>query len=594
MRNKIISLLLVLVMAVAMFVSCSPTLDPDPTPDGDTTPCTNHVDANNDGKCDNCGKKMSTGGESGNGGDGGDVDSSFTWDTTNLYFQLTKNSNSEELSATLERYLAGEGDNSQRIDTMVKERNYNAAKYANVTVSYQYYPDTTNYAWGRAEDHIVTTLSSGSTDVPDVFCNFVYDMMAASLKGVFANLKTTTKENHFSFAKNRLYATQVGDDEGYMYEYMQSLTLNRQKMYLLSSDYFTDMVRAFYVVPVSVALFEGLTDAAHEEILGGDLDGNGKFDIDDFFQLVKNKDWTYDIVAKYSAKVYRKSESNTTTDMSLKDTLGFAVSTGGLSASGLLYSTPITIINRVWNDDKTDSTDTYPESNPDYLDFTSKLSTLFKSTGVMAVGAESLAAGYDKNDLIGIRTRFTENGVLFGGVICVGSLEYDAYQQMRENGGKGFAVVPVPLYTQDEDHTMPYTTQVHNIGRVGAIAKTTTKFAQCSAFLDYQSRNSENILEQYYTTTLTYGAAGGLEGNVDMLNLVRANVRSSFDKAYEDAIGFFYANEDENSDSYRWNVQLASAKYQLDDASVQYEKVVGIKQTWLNRLKNNTYGELPD
>lgn len=594
MRNKIISLLLVLVMAVAMFVSCSPTLDPDPTPDGDTTPCTNHVDANNDGKCDNCGKKMSTGGESGNGGDGGDVDSSFTWDTTNLYFQLTKNSNSEELSATLERYLAGEGDNSQRIDTMVKERNYNAAKYANVTVSYQYYPDTTNYAWGRAEDHIVTTLSSGSTDVPDVFCNFVYDMMAASLKGVFANLKTTTKENHFSFAKNRLYATQVGDDEGYMYEYMQSLTLNQQKMYLLSSDYFTDMVRAFYVVPVSVALFEGLTDAAHEEILGGDLDGNGKFDIDDFFQLVKNKDWTYDIVAKYSAKVYRKSESNTTTDMSLKDTLGFAVSTGGLSASGLLYSTPITIINRVWNDDKTDSTDTYPESNPDYLDFTSKLSTLFKSTGVMAVGAESLAAGYDKNDLIGIRTRFTENGVLFGGVICVGSLEYDAYQQMRENGGKGFAVVPVPLYTQDEDHTMPYTTQVHNIGRVGAIAKNTTKFTQCSAFLDYQSRNSENILEQYYTTTLTYGAAGGLEGNVDMLNLVRANVRSSFDKAYEDAIGFFYANEDENSDSYRWNVQLASAKYQLDDASVQYEKVVGIKQTWLNRLKNNTYGELPD
>lgn len=592
MKNKIISLLLVLVMAVAMFVSCSPTPDPTPTPG---TTCTDHKDNDGDGKCDTCGKKMSTGGGEGDGGDGGDETPDFTWDTTNLYFSLTKNSNNEELSSELERYLAGEGNYSQRIDTLVRERNFAALAYANVTVDYTYYPDSTNYGWGKAQDQIITDLKSGSASAPDVICNFVYDMMAASLKGVFANLKTTKQENNFSFANNRLYATQVGDSEGYMYEYMQSLTLNQQKMYLLSSDYFTDMVRAFYVVPVSRQLFEGISDATHEEILGGDLNGDGKYDIDDFFTLVQNKDWTYDIVAKYSAAVYKAAADNNTGDKSLKDTLGFAVSTNGLSSSGLLYSTPITIINRVWNDDKTDSTDTYPTTNSDYLDFTSKLSNLFKGSGVMAVDeGASQAAGFDKSSLLGIRSRFTQNGVLFGGVICVGSLEYSAYQDMKANNGLGFGVVPVPLYTQDADHTMNYTTQVHNIGRVGAISNITTKFAQCSAFLDYQSKNSEAILEQYYNTTLVYGAAGGLEGNIKMLNLIRANVRSAFDKAYEDAIGFFYSNVNDKSDSYRWNVMLSSAYYQLDDAATKYSQVVETKQNWLTSLKNTTYGNLPD
>ncbi|HBJ18484.1 MAG TPA: hypothetical protein DDY70_01885, partial [Clostridiales bacterium] len=148
----------------------------------------------------------------------------------------------------------------------------------------------------------------------------------------------------------------------------------------------------------------------------------------------------------------------------------------------------------------------------------------------------------------------------------------------------------------DADHTENYLTQVHNIGRVGAIANTTLKFKQCSAFLDYQSRNSEEILEQYYNTTLTYGVAAGdgLEGNVDMLQLIRSNVRSSFDKAFEDAIGFFYKNVDAGSDSNRWNIMLQAAGFQLDDAATKYRSVAELKQTYLTQLKNSQYGELPD
>ena len=190
----------------------------------------------------------------------------------------------------------------------------------------------------------------------------------------------------------------------------------------------------------------------------------------------------------------------------------------------------------------------------------------------------------------------SENQILFGGVICVGSLEYDAYQLMKEDGGLGFGVVPVPLYKQTDDHTENYLTQVHNIGRVGAIANTTLKFKQCSAFMDYQARHSKDILEQYYNTTLTYGVAAGdgLEGNVDMLSLIRSNVRSAFDKAFEDAIGFFYKNVDDMADKNRWHQMLMTAGFQLDDAATKYKSVAELKQNYLNQLKNSQYGELPD
>ena len=418
-------------------------------------------------------------------------------------------------------------------------------------------------------------------------------MMNASLKGVFANLKTTKRANHFEFANDRLYATNVGDDHGYMYEYMQSLTLNQQKMYLLSSDYFTDMVRAFYVVPVSRALFESL----NQKDLTGDLNGDDEYNIDDLFQLVKNKDWTYDALIKYSSAAYQPA-SDSTGEVTLKDRLGFAVSSSsGLSSSGLLYATSVTIIQRVWNEDKTESTDTYPIPNEDFVNFCNKLSDLFKSSGVLAVSSQqSAAAGLNSDSLLAIRDRFTENMVLFGGVICVGSLEYDAYQEMKENGGLGFGVVPVPLYKQDADHTKNYNTQIHNIGRVGAIANTTTKFAQCSAFLDYQSRNSSGILEQYCNATLTYGvaAAEGLEGNIEMFELMRANVGSSLDKAYDDAIGFFYNSINADSNANRWNTMLSSAGFQLDDAATKYASVAQLKQTYLEQLKNSQYGLLPD
>ena len=149
--------------------------------------------------------------------------------------------------------------------------------------------------------------------------------------------------------------------------------------------------------------------------------------------------------------------------------------------------------------------------------------------------------------------------------------------------GKGFGVVPVPLYDIDAGWTAeaPYLTQIHNVGRPGAIAKNTTKFVECTAFLNYQSTHSTEILNQYYDYELTYGAVGGAAGTVEMLKYIRKNVRTSFDKAMEDAIGVF-KGESARPAAVTQLIALGNASAQ--DVRTAYKGVLPEKRGYLNDL----------
>ena len=113
------------------------------------------------------------------------------------------------------------------------------------------------------------------------------------------------------------------------------------------------------------------------------------------------------------------------------------------------------------------------------------------------------------------------------------------------------------------------------MARPGAIAKNTTKFVECTAFLNYQSTHSTEILNEYYNYELMYNIAGGAQGTVKMLQYVRANVRTSFDKAMEDALGVFGGQA-----SYDIKVlpMLTKGGWQIDDIRGEYKKVLEAKR----------------
>ena len=611
MKKRIVCLFLTVLMVfscVAVLASCG----------GDNTACTNHVDANHDGKCDTegCSQTLTVVHKDNNGdgkcdacgatveaeecehededldgycdicdeevemdvcehyddnGDGwcdecdepmeddtDDVIINYPWNSQSLIFQMTHNTNNNELPSACERYLAGEDDTvSDPIDNSVRNRNMLAEYTTKVSVRYEYYPDTAEYMWGANIQRIESTVQSQTTkDAPDMYCNFVYDLVGASLKRCFANLRTTSRGtgelrglNYFEF-NNEDY-NEKEDNRGYMYEYMTSLTLSQHKMYILSSDYFTDMIRAFFCVPVSVTLLSDVGDK-----VTGDRNKDGEFTIDDFYEQVKAGEWTYDLLATYSDAVYKAADTNTSGGCQLSDeTVGFAFSNGGLAASGLLYTTSVVIIHKDWNDDTNDWKYYYPADNNDLYKFCDATTALFQKPGICIVGKNYNSAWGDSS-YEAIRTRFSQNHVLFGDVMLVGAFEFEEYQNLKESAG-GFGIVPVPLYRANDE----YLTQIHNMGRPGAIQVNTTKFVECSAFLNYQSTHSTDILNEYYDYKLQYDVADGTPGTVYMLQYIRTHVRSSFDKCFEDAIGSFYGTE---ASSQKWHTIMATSNFQLD------------------------------
>ena len=617
MKTKIIALLLALVVVLGAFASCN------------------------------------FGGNSGNSGDGKNPNidggnGTYPWGKTKLLYQMTNNSNYQELGSTCKRYLAGNTEgvtDPDTVDTLVKARNAAADAAVNVEVEYSYRPDTADFSWGQNVNKIHQEVLNNAANAPDIYCNFVYDMVAASLKGSFANLLSTTMHdndgsgyagseyNYFAFEDD---FTMVDNEkgEGYMLRYMRSLTLSKYKMYCLSSDYYTDMVRAFLVVPVNIKLLEEITVTSEPHMYNsdradaetGEAIPDGDYTIEDFYQLVWDKEWNYQTLMDFSSAIY-SNEGGATEGQDVGDRLGFALPTSsGLSASGMLYTTSFEIIHREYDTTKGDYTYSYPQtkteddgktfkvtgSHTELNNFCTAITALVNTDGVVAVSdkdaADHVGVSGTGAALRAIRQQFAANRILFGGVICLGSLEYDEYAEMNGNNKAGYGIVPVPLYRGEyknaagEMVTDEYQTQVHNIGRVGAISKTTDKFAQCTAYLNYQSLNSTDILDEYYNFKLQYNVVGTkVTGNVEMLKYIRANVRSSFDKAYEDALGIFYSTQTENeSRKQQWHTLIMTGTndmgyvYTSGDMTNAYESFAHVKAKRLYDLEYITFPALPN
>ena len=571
----------------------------------------------------------------------------YSYDTT-LIYQLTDNSNSGELPSTCGRYLAGnlEGvTDISTIDQWVIDRNNMALREYNVNVEYQYLPDTSQYNWGMNIDTIDAEVHSKNPKRPDIYCNFIYDMVSASLKGSFANLLSTTMYeeghklygvNHFDF-KGGL--DRANDDEGYMIEYMRSLTLSKDKVYCLASDYYVDMVRAFLVVPVNIKLLETLTaSGSYDQDLGkGDFladrvttyatNGTVKvnYTIEDFYQLVYDMEWNYETLAKFSDAIFKEGEDGDE-NVNLGDTVGFALGTSSeAGAVGMLYTTSIPTINRAYDVEKGEYCYSYPNviqsdsgeevsfvngagTYSDLIMFCNNLSALFSSNGVITVSSDD-THGYGETDLTAIRARFADGKILFGGIVTLGSLEYNEYYKMHEipkasnvKRKTGYGIAPVPLYRTNyvdastgEVVTDKYLTQVHSIGKIGAISYTTEKFAACTAYLNYQCTNSTITINEYYDYKFQYDVVGtDIKGNVNILKYIRYNVRSGFDKTFEDALGKYYLNEDAEAINQKWHVIIMNENFKVSDMEACYELLAPIKAQRLYDLENTVYPTLPD
>ncbi len=558
-----------------------------------------HEDLDGDGFCDHCGVDMP-----------GDGVLKPVWTSQTIKIALNKSDNKAELSSELERYVAGEGNYTKQVDKTVDRRNIKAALETKVTpyshtengklVSYEYWDNIPINDWGKSIDRIRDTVTSTTIkNAPDVYSTFIYDLVGASVQGLFANLKGTTRGegalkgmNYFEFVYDKkAYEAEykaTGEDRGFMYEWMESLTLSAHKMYILGSDYFIDLMRAAYMIPVNIEILESVV-----EDITGDRNNDGAYTIDDFYAQVKAGEWTYDLLMEYADAVKEDDGSSDTDKAWLGDNVvGFAMTDGDVATSGIIYTTSVVIINKDWNKTKNDYDYSYPEENQPLYDLTASIARMLAAPGIILVKEPSqykntpyAISGFGDTALKAIRNRFSLGHVLFGDIMMVGALEFSDYQSMGENA---FGVVPVPIYHEniDEETGEPidkYLTEIHNVGRAGAIAYNTKKFVECTAYLNFQSTNSSYVLNEYFTYELCYSATGSTQNTIDMLHYLRANVRTSFDKAMEDAMGIFDATSAPYKITYLLN---ESRDFNVPEIRKVYAVAYPEKAKFLNDLLN--------
>ena len=491
---------------------------------------------------------------------------------------MTLCSNNEELSSGCERYLAGVKGNgesaseSQHIDELVAIRNGNAYDLTNVNVTYRYYEDNAQlYGLSKCFDIIFSEVANSTSTSPDIYCNFMTDMVCTSIKGSFANLNATsnnagscTYENYFNF-----------EHDGYMSDYMESLSLSADKMYVIASDYFLDLHRAFYVIPVNVALFDLIAAQTTE-----DLNSDGKIDINDIYEEVYAGDWTYDRLATLSTVIFAERDSIEGID--INDLLGFGLANSSITSSALMYSSSIEIIEKSLLAYENEFYINYKEDNESIEDFAQSLLALVNSLGVDVVASVENEPFPNMATPLAVRERFNRGSMLFGGIVLAGTFEHDVYQQMKDNGN--LALLPVPVYEKDNQHI--YSTQIHYTGRAGGISAKTDNFEQCTAFLQYQSEHSTEVVNEYYSSV--FGSA-----NVDMMSFIRSRVNRGTDMYVEEMLPIFSNSSPVLYDDSKLHFIIRDQSYQVPNLYDHYKTYLSLKGTALMDLIN-IYKNFPD
>ena len=434
--------------------------------------------------------------------------------------------------------MAGEGGAGTKIDDMVADRNLAAMLETGIVMNFEYIPDNENWlgskqGWGAYfKNAIATELSTyAEGETADMYCGFAYDLTMASALGYFHNLRATSingtaVENYFTFLLDD-YRPQF-DDEGYLYDFMTSITpVPETKMYLYASNFTLDVIRSIYCIPVSVSLLNTLD--VSELPAGSDVNENGKYEINEFYTMVRNMGWTYDMLANLSAAVFSSTSGEATAN--LNDTLGFALDTSmGLPAVGFTYS-----IDFDWYEmEVVDGTNVYTvaEDSSNLEAMMLAYEQLFAKDGVIKTSNTNSSNELGVSTAVmGIRQQFSNDKMLFGGVVLIGALDYDEYQNMEY----GFGIAPIPLYAVKENAS--YTSAIHNLARVVGISSKVSaiRFSQATAYLDFQAINSGDVMNQYYKS-LQYDTVGGEEYNIEILDYLRDHIRNNRDQYIENMI----------------------------------------------------------
>ena len=453
------------------------------------------------------------------------------------------------------------------IEEKVYNRNREAAELLGLTLEYSHWEDL---GWGKQAGRINELVGAVTADAPDLFIDMLYDLnVAMKTSGSFKDIKSIPG-SFFDF-----------EAEGWMTDWMESLSFTRDRAYILGGDYFLELFRAMGVLPFNVDLMDANATKLAAAIIGeGDTLGTDEELSVRFFDLVEQGDWTWDGLGKLCAAMWVDTDGDGAN--SFEDTLGIVTDRyTGLPAALMVYSSGVQLTETYVIEDEADENN--GKTWVKYKNDPTILGSVFDAVSGVFSGRGAFVTNFNPGSGKNLKehyAKFASDTLLFAGPIVLGALEEESFQTMESI----WSVVPIPKIKAEQE----YNTMIHNIADVGAINVNTSadKTRALSAFLQFCNENSGDIREEFQQVVTKFKTTTYNQGTDRMLDIIYKHVISGRDKALEDT-----AEQTSGKSSGSWMKGLEYTGTSADVASL-YEANLSNKQGKLDTILTKWY-ELP-
>lgn len=375
---------------------------------------------------------------------------------------------------------------TEKVQNEVYLRNRTVMGKSGLNLDVQYrFVEGKESLWGSVGPYIVRAERNyDSSDKIDMYCDMLYDMMGAACeKGVFDNILNYTTANGGYFNISRI--------NGYNVALMEDMSLTSDRQALIASDYYLDVLRAMTILPFNLEMYTNYANP-------NDKDAKG------LYQMALDGEWTWDKLMSFD-NVASSSGATSIND----DRILIPLACGGLTASALLYSTAY---------------DMYEVTGDGYyklLTTCTPLWQLFEKAGDLAIhhgvtviqrqtGEEETATVERAN------AKFTSGGSLFATVNMLGILETNDFQNM---GAGKLSIMPVPKLNDGSE----YSTMINSRARVGALSYNSKNQVAMSAFIQLSTEKSEGVKQKYFDVAMNGKYLAG-SGAGDVLTMVYNNL----------------------------------------------------------------------
>ena len=482
----------------------------------------------------------------------------------NTWGNATKINKNRELIAGPDSVVDGQ---TPVIQQMIYARNQAADKLLGTTIEYVFWNDL---AWADQAAEIIKVVDGKADDAPDLFIDGAYDLTKTLLTtGAFKDI-WSIPNSFFDFKA-----------DGWMEEWMESMSLTGDRAYILGGDYFVDLIRSISVLPFNKDLMNRNGAALAPAIIGTtDTLGEGEELSARFFDLVETGKWTWDVLGKLCEAIWVDKDGDG--QDSVADQLGIlGFTTRAVSSAIYCYS----------NDEQFFKVKTIEDPNSKYYnkqwvyypdtvgtlgEIFDAVTSVYKGHGSLATGGDTAGSTPENPGLAYHWIKFGQGETLFAGACLLGTMEDEAFQQMEDV----FSVVPMPkVHAETRYNSMIF----YDNADTGAINVNTNAFRTkvLTAYLQYSVEQSTKIRTEFLQTVMKYRTTVYDQGTDRMLELIYASVISSRDKVIEYEVGGMV----------KWNEEMQKGEFVVSSADLAaiYEANRQSKQNRLDEIIRNWY-----